>query len=304
MKIRVLGSAAGGGFPQWNCNCSNCDGLRRGTSRAEARTQSSLAVSMDGINWLLVNASPDARAQILANHELQPARAVRDTGIAAVILMDSQIDHVTGLLTLRESPKPLTIYCTDRVREDLETGFPIFNILKHYCGTTINRVDPNGAAFELAEIPGLRIHPVPLTSKAPPYSPHREAPAPGDNMGVLFEDMATGCSVFYAPGLGTMEAHLKPLMQRADVLLVDGTCWKNDEMATSVGGSKTAADMGHQSQDGEGGMIEVLSSYTHARRILIHINNTNPILNPDSPERGVLNHVGVEVAYDGMDINL
>ncbi len=304
MKIRVLGSAAGGGFPQWNCNCRNCDALRRGTSRAEARTQSSLAVSMDGENWLLVNASPDARAQILANPELQPARAVRDTGIAAVILMDSQIDHVTGLLTLRESPLPLKIYCTDRVREDLETGFPILTILKHYCGTEVRRVEPGGAPFEPEEIPGLRIHPVPLTSKAPPYSPHREAPAPGDNMGVLFEDAASGRSVFYAPGLGEMEEHLVPFMKRADVLLVDGTCWRNDEMAQAVGGSKTAAEMGHQAQDGSGGMIEVLSGYTHARRILIHINNTNPILDPDSEERRVLDRVGVEVAYDGMDIDL
>ncbi len=304
MKIHVLGSAAGGGFPQWNCNCRNCDAWRKGATRAEARSQSSIAVSINGDDWLLVNASPDIRSQIMATPALQPARAVRDSGIAAVLLMDSQIDHVTGLIMLRESTTPLSVYCTDRVREDLETGFPIFNILSHYSGVTPNRIDLDSASFEPAELPGLRIHPVPLLSKAPPYSPHRAAPAPGDNIGVLFEDIATGKTVFYAPGLGIIEDHLKPFMERADVLLVDGTCWTEDEMAEEVGGTKTAAEMGHRVQSGPGGMIEVLEEFPDARRILIHINNTNPILDPDSEQRRILNEAGLEVAYDGLGIEL
>lgn len=304
MKIHVLGSAAGGGFPQWNCNCRNCDDWRKGATRAEARTQSSIAVSIDGVNWLLVNASPDIRSQILATPALQPARAVRDSGIAAVLLMDSQIDHVTGLIMLRESSTPLSVYCTDRVREDLETGFPIFNILEHYSGVTPNRIDLQSKTFEPAELPGLRIHPVPLLSKAPPYSPHRADPQPGDNIGVLFEDVASGKTAFYAPGLGIIEDHLRPYMERADVLLVDGTCWREDEMAREVGGHKTAAEMGHRVQSGPGGMIEVLEQYPDARRILIHINNTNPILNPDSDERRILDEAGLEVAYDGLGIEL
>ena len=304
MKIHVLGSAAGGGFPQWNCNCRNCDDWRKGATRAEARTQSSIAVSIDGENWLLVNASPDIRSQILATPALQPARAVRDSGIAAVLLMDSQIDHVTGLIMLRESNTPLSVYCTDRVREDLETGFPIFKILSHYSGVTPNRIDLQAQSFEPAEVPGLRIHSVPLLSKAPPYSPHRADPQPGDNIGVLFEEIATGKTAFYAPGLGIIEDHLTPYMERADVLLVDGTCWREDEMAREVGGEKTAAEMGHRVQSGPGGMIEVLEGFPNARRILIHINNTNPILNPDSDERRILDEAGLEVSYDGLGIEL
>ena len=139
MQVRVLGAAAGGGFPQWNCNCRNCDGVRKGTIRAQARTQSSIAVSADGVDWVLFNASPDLLAQIKSFPALQPARAIRDTGIRAIVLMDGQIDHTTGLLMLREG-KPLEIWCTDMVREDLTTGNPLFNILGHYCGVNWHRL--------------------------------------------------------------------------------------------------------------------------------------------------------------------
>ena len=131
MHVQILGSAAGGGFPQWNCNCRNCDGLRRGTLNAKARTQSSIALSDDGVNWILCNASPDIRTQLEQTPVLQPARAVRDTAIRAIVLMDSQIDHVTGLLTLREGC-PHEVWCTDMVHEDLQTGFPLFPMLSHW----------------------------------------------------------------------------------------------------------------------------------------------------------------------------
>ena len=133
MHIRILGSAAGGGFPQWNCNCRNCRGLRQGTLRATPRTQSSIALSDDGVNWIVCNASPDIRAQIEAFPALQPARAVRDTAIRALILLDSQIDHTTGLLTLREGC-PHEVWCTEMVHQDLTTGFPLFNMLSHWHG--------------------------------------------------------------------------------------------------------------------------------------------------------------------------
>jgi len=135
MRIRVLGSSAGGGFPQWNCNCPNCDGLRRGRLRARARTQSSIAISQDGTDWLLVNASPDILQQIRENPVLQPARQIRDSGIAAVLLMDAQIDHVTGLLMLRERRTPLPLLATAEVVSDISDGFPLTRILSHYCGT-------------------------------------------------------------------------------------------------------------------------------------------------------------------------
>jgi pyrroloquinoline quinone biosynthesis protein B len=303
MKIHVLGSAAGGGFPQWNCNCPMCKGSRTGTIRAKARTQSSIAVSNDGVSWALFNASPDILAQIKAWPAIQPARGIRDTGIAAVVLMDSQIDHTTGLFMLREGTKPLRIYCTDMVKEDLTTGNPIFNILDHYCKVDWQRIDLRAGTFSIPGVEGLRFTPVPISSKAPPYSPHRHDPHEGDNIGLVVED-AKGKKLFYSPGLGKIESHVKPLMAQADCLLVDGTTWTDDEMITLGIAPKTALSMGHLAQSGPGGMMEVLKPLTKPRKILIHINNTNPILNEDGPERAQLTAAGIEVSYDGMDIDL
>ncbi|MEZ2351709.1 pyrroloquinoline quinone biosynthesis protein PqqB [Caballeronia sp. RCC_10] len=306
MKIRVLGSSAGGGFPQWNCNCRNCDGVRRGVIAARARTQSSIAVSDNGEDWLLVNASPDILAQIAANPELQPARRVRDTGIAAVITMDAQIDHVTGLLMLRERGTPLPLYTTDAVWQDLSTGFPVTSILSHYCGVEHRRIALDGAAFSVPELPRVSIDALPLSSKAPPYSPHREAPEVGDNIGLMFTNNVTGKRAFYAPGLGALEPHVLDAMRTADLLLVDGTVWTDDEMIRLGLTKKTGADMGHLAQSGPGGMIEVLDSIGRAdvRKVLIHINNTNPILIEDEPERRMLSEHGIEVAHDGMSFEL
>lgn len=304
MRIRVLGSAAGGGFPQWNCNCPNCDGVRRGTVRAQPRTQSSIAVTVDGKVWVLFNASPDLLTQIKAFPELQPARALRDTGIASVVLIDAQIDHTTGLLMLREG-KPLEIYCTDMVREDLTTGNPLFNILGHFCGVNWHRIDTApGSGFTIPAVPGLRFTAVPLRSKAPPYSPHREDPHEGDNIGVRIEDTASGRNVFYAPGLGEIEPHLKSLLEEADCIMVDGTFWTDDEMVRLGISKKRAREIGHLPQSGPGGMISVMDGLAKPRKILIHINNTNPILVEDSPERAQLTAHGIEVAYDGMEVQL
>ncbi len=304
MKIRILGSAAGGGFPQWNCNCANCAGQRSGGVQAEARTQSSIAISANGIDWALINASPDIRAQILATPELQPNRALRDTGIKAVVLMDAQIDHVTGLLMLRESKTRLPVYCSARVKADLTSGFPVFNILEHYCGVDWHEVKPDGAAFTIAGLDGLEFSAVPLTSKAPPYSPHRANPAPGDNLGLMIRDSASGKRVFYAPGLGVIEAPVENAMTEADLILVDGTTWTDDEMSRRGVGTKLAREMGHLAQSGAGGMLEWLARYPERRRILIHINNTNPILVEDSAERRAVTALGIEVARDGMSLEI
>ncbi|KMZ12984.1 Coenzyme PQQ synthesis protein B [Candidatus Burkholderia humilis] len=306
MKMCVLGSSAGGGFPQWNCNCRNCDGVRRGTIAARARTQSSIAVSENGEDWLLVNASPDILAQIAANPELQPARKTRDTGIAAVIVMDAQIDHVTGLLMLRERGTPLPLYTTDAVWQDLSTGFPLTKILSHYCGVEHRHIAVGGARISVPELPHVTIDAIPLSSKAPPYSPHRDAPETGDNIGLMFTNNASGKRVFYAPGLGALESHVLDAMREADLLLVDGTVWTDDEMIRLGLTNKTGKDMGHLAQSGPGGMIEVLDSIdrAHVRKVLIHINNTNPILIEDGPERRTLTEHGIEVAHDGITFEL
>ncbi|MFM0034817.1 pyrroloquinoline quinone biosynthesis protein PqqB [Paraburkholderia strydomiana] len=312
MKIKVLGSSAGGGFPQWNCNCRNCDGLRRGTLRATRRTQSSIAVSANGEDWLLVNASPDLLAQIAAHPELQPARRARDSGIAAVLVIDAQIDHVTGLLMLRERDTPLPLYATDAVWQDLRSGFPVAPILSHYCGVEHRRIALDGAPLAVDALSGVRIDALPLSSKAPPYSPHRDAPERGDNIGLVLTNLQSGKRVFYAPGLGAIEDHVLAAMREADLLLVDGTLWTGDEMIRLGLSKKTAADMGHLPQTGAGGMIDTLDSLDadpagkarKVRKVLIHINNTNPILVEDGPERRVLAEHGIEVAYDGMTFEL
>jgi pyrroloquinoline quinone biosynthesis protein B len=304
MRIRVLGAAAGGGFPQWNCNCRNCDGVRKGTVRAKPRTQSSIAVSADDVNWILFNASPDLLAQYKGFTELQPGRAIRDTAIRAVVLMDAQIDHTTGLLMLREG-RPLEIYCTDMAREDLSTGNPLFKILGHYCGVNWHQVPTErGNRFPVIGAEELTFTAVPLKSNAPPYSPHRDNPLEGDNIGMRIADPRSGKVLFYAPGLGEIEPHLKPFLEEADVLMVDGTFWTDDEMIRLGLSKKHARDIGHLPQSGSGGMIEVLKPLKASRKILIHINNTNPILDEDSDERRLLASAGIEVAYDGMDFKL
>jgi len=300
----VLGAAAGGGFPQWNCNCRNCDGVRKGSIRATPRTQSSICVSSDGINWVLFNASPDLLAQIKSFPPLQPGRAIRDTGIRAIVLVDGQIDHTTGLLMLREG-KPLEIWCTDMVHEDLTTGNPLFKILGHYAGVNRHRlpIEP-GSSFTMEGIDHLRFESVSLKSKAPPYSPHRDNPHDGDNVGLRIVDTRSGKSVFYAPGLGEIEPHLRPLLEGADAVMVDGTFWTDDEMIRLGVSKKRAREIGHLPQSGPGGMIEVLQPLRARHKVLIHINNTNPILDEDSAERGQLRAAGIDVAFDGMEIEL
>jgi pyrroloquinoline quinone biosynthesis protein B len=302
MKIVVLGSAAGGGFPQWNCNCRQCAGVRNGTLRATARTQSSIAVSANGTDWVLINASPDILTQIRATPALQPARTRRDSGIAAVMLMDAQIDHVTGLLMLREG-RQLPLYCTAQVWRELNDALPLARVLSHYCGVRWHALPLDGGV-RVPGIEGIRFTPLALTSKAPPYSDHRNDPHPGDNIGLLIEGETSGKSVFYAPGLGAIEPHVEAALRKADCVLVDGTFWRADEMIDLALSHKTAADMGHLPQTGEGGMIAVLDGIKARRKVLIHINNTNPILDDDSEQRALLARHGIEVAFDGMEITL
>ncbi|MCG4453358.1 pyrroloquinoline quinone biosynthesis protein PqqB [Pseudomonas sp. MMS21-TM103] len=304
MHIQILGSAAGGGFPQWNCNCRNCRGVRDGSLRAQPRTQSSIALSDNGKDWILCNASPDIRAQIESFPALQPARKPRDTAIGAVLLMDSQIDHCTGLLTLREGC-PHQVWCTEMVHQDLTTGFPLFTMLEHWNGgLRHNLIELDGVPFSIPVCPDLQITAIALRSSAPPYSPHRGNPHPGDNIGLFVEDLRTGGTLFYAPGLGQVDDRLLGWMRRADCLLVDGTLWRDDEMRQCEVGDKLGSEMGHLPQSGPGGMIEVLDSLPAQQKILIHINNTNPILDVDSPERAELNAHAIDVAWDGLSINL
>lgn len=307
MRITVLGSAAGGGFPQWNCNCPNCAGVRAGTVRAKPRTQSSIFVRPDdSTDGVLFNASPDILEQIRSSPVLQPARKMRDTAIAGVVLIDGQIDHATGLFMLRERGTPLPLWCTDPVAEDLSQGNPVLRVLSHYCGVARHAIVLDGSAFEVPGVPGLSFRAMALTGKAAPYSPHREQQVEGDNIGVTILDRKSGKSVFYAPGLGAITPPVFDAMASADAVMVDGTFWTDDEMVRLGVGTKRAREIGHLPQSGEGGMIEWLSRLppTTKRRMLIHINNTNPILDEDSDEHAALRRAGIEPCEDGMTIQL
>ena len=304
MKIRVLGSAAGGGFPQWNCNCPNCRGYRAGTLQGRARTQSSIAVA-GGPSWVLVNASPDVLAQLQANPDLQPARAIRDSAIVAIILVDGQVDHTTGLYMLRESVRPWPIWCTDSTFADLTRGNPVFGVLGYFCGVDRRRIDPEEGSFTVDGVPGVRWRALPVASKPAPYSPNRHSPIAGDNLALVIEDERSGQTAVYAPGLGAMDDRVWRAMQSAACVLVDGTFWTDEEMIRLGISSKHARDIGHLPQTGPGGMLDWLDRLPSAtRRILIHINNTNPILNEASAESAELARRGVEVAWDGMEIVL
>ena len=303
MRVKVLGSAAGGGFPQWNCKCRNCAGVRAGTLRARPRSQSSIAVSGDGEHWALFNASPDILAQIGATPELQPRHALRSSGIAAVVLTDGQVDHVTGLLLLREG-KRLPLYTTALVRDDLMHGFPVLPLLDHFCGVDWHCIAVDARWFTILGIEGIDLQAIPLVSKPAPFSPRRDAPQPGDNIGVVIRDRQSRRSMFYAPGIAAIDDRIGEAMASADCLLVDGTFWTDEEMLTLGVGRKRAREIGHLPQAGAGGMIECLREFPNARRVLIHINNTNPILDEASAERGTLEREGIEVAFDGMEFVL
>jgi pyrroloquinoline quinone biosynthesis protein B len=252
-----------------------------------------------------VNASPDILSQLQTNSLLQPARAIRDTAITAIVLVDGQIDHTTGLFMLREATRPWPLWCTDSVYADLTRGNPILEVLSHYCGIDRRRIDLDGDGFSAEGVAGVRWRGLPVASKPAPYSPNREAPVPGDNVALHITCEDSGRAALYAPGLGAMEEHVWRTMQEVDCVLVDGTFWTDDEMIQLGLSSKRARQIGHLPQSGPGGLLEWLEQLPRAtRKVLIHINNTNPILDETSPERAHLRRLGIEVAWDGMEIVL
>jgi pyrroloquinoline quinone biosynthesis protein B len=310
MKVLVLGSGAGGGCPQWNCNCAMCAAARNGTRLIRPRTQSSIAVSPDGKRWVLLNASPDIGQQLRMQPVLHPTQGLRDTPIKAVILMDAQIDHATGLLSMREGP-PIELYVTPCVFEDLTTGLPILTVLEHYCGVHWHLLPVAGeqkvAEFAVDGFEALRFRAIAIPGKAPPNSPHRHDPKVGDNIALEVTDLRNGKRLFYAPGLGEVGPQELEWMSDCDLLMVDGTFWTEDEMVRAGLGSKYASDMGHLPQSAtpeRAGMMDALDQTRAHRKLLIHINNSNPILDDYGPERAELAHRGIEVAHDGMEITL
>lgn len=307
MQILVLGSGAGGGFPQWNCHCHNCRGVREGSLKGVARTQSSIAVSANGTDWVLINASPDLRQQINQSPQLWPhdKGVQRGTAIRSVVLTDSQIDHTTGLLTLREG-LPLPVYCTDVVFEDLTTAFPLFTMLAHWHGGLQRKaIDTDfNQPFTPVGGQGLVFRSVVLESNAPPYSAYRDNIVPGNNIGLQITETATGQSVFYAPGCVQANALVGEMLQTAACVLFDGTLWLDDEMIRKGFSNRLGSQMGHMPVNGPDGTVALLNNYDIQRKILIHINNTNPVLDEASDAHQYLLDNDIELAFDGMLINL
>ena len=303
MRVRVLGSGAGGGFPQWNCACPTCRAVRDGSRPCRPRTQSSIAVSSDGRSWFLVNASPDVRAQIEATEALHPG-GDRDTPIAGVLLTDAELDHTLGLLLLREGAG-VTVHATAPTLETLRaagTGF--LRTLEHYCPVACHEVVP-GEDVVLDDGVSYRAFDVPTTK------PSRFGPRPtgtGRVVGYRFTDARTGRAVVHLPGVQAITPAIRAAVDGAAVLLVDGTCWQDDELSRLGLADKTAHDMGHLAVGGPGGSLEELAALRDAgrveRAIYMHINNTNPMLLEDSPERRAVEGRGVEVAVDGLEVEV
>ena len=309
MRILVLGSAAGGGFPQWNCNCPVCQSARAGSGRALPRTQSSLAASADGERWVLLNASPDLRQQFTDNPQLHPKKATRHSPIAAVVLTNADVDHVAGLLTLRER-QPFTLYASQRVHDALGAN-PIFGVLNPEVvrrealplGGALALTGPDGADL------GLTVEPFAVPGKVALYL---EDPSKGDNfgteegdtIGLCVRQPETGAHFFYVPGCAGLDAPLRERLKGAPLVLFDGTLFENQEMVTAGLSAKTGARMGHINMSGPDGSMAVLEEMGVERRVYIHINNSNPVLLEDSPERAEVVAAGWELAYDGQEIVL
>lgn len=307
MRIVVLGAAAGGGFPQWNCNCDTC---RRGWGgEVPAQTQASLAVTVDDEHWFLLNASPDLRAQILANPPLQPRRAGRDSPIAGAVLTNGDVDAVAGLLTLRES-WPLALYATPRVLGVIEAN-SIFKVLdpERVARRPLALDRPIDLTTRDGRPVGLRVEAFSVPGKVALYLEgagiEKElARRSEDTVGLMISAPGDGQRFAFVPGCAALDDELAARLRNVPLLFFDGTLWQDDEMIRAGLGAKTGGRMGHLSVSGERGSMAALAGLGIARRFFIHINNTNPILCAGSPERKAVEAAGWEVARDGLELRL
>jgi pyrroloquinoline quinone biosynthesis protein B len=295
--VRVLGSAAGGGFPQWNCGCPRCRAVRDGSRPCRPRTQSSVAVSADYRRWLLLNASPDIRAQIEAFPALHPD-GVRDSPLRSVLLTDAELDHTFGLLLLRESDD-IEIHCTEAVYETLFDGTSLLQTLGAYTNVEWQPVT-TGKEMPLGD--GLSY----LAFEIPTDKTARFGTGVGGEsvVGYRITDARTGRALVYMPGAQQLTASVREQLRACTCLLFDGTCWQDDELIRLGIANKTSREMGHLPIGDDDGSLKQLAPLAIERKVYIHINNTNPILIEDSPERRVVEESGLEVAVDGLELEI
>jgi pyrroloquinoline quinone biosynthesis protein B len=313
MRVRALGTAAGGGFPQWNCACPQCAGFRTGTLQGRPRTQTQAAISPDGIKWFLLNASPDLRTQILSTPELAPQpspSANRNSPIAAVILTSADVDAVMGLLHLREF-QPLLIFSTLGVRRALTEENSLFRVLSRsnppvrWENLPLDRLVPLATASGADKKAGLFCKAVSLSGGYPDYVSEglRSTLAPEEAVVGLCL-VSKEKRLFYAPNLPGIGDSWMRSVEEADLAILDGNFWKDEELSAIQKGSKSARQMGHLPMWGERGLLRTAFRPSKTRRVLIHINNTNPILNEQSEECRFVRQSGWEIAYDGMEFSL
>jgi pyrroloquinoline quinone biosynthesis protein B len=303
MRIIILGSAAGGGVPQWNCGCPNCAEAR---NRRAGRTQSSVAVSADGERWVILNASPDLGTQLAAHSPLwPPPPSKRGSPIAAVVLTDGEIDHTLGLLLLRESGARLPVYAPAGVTALLGDEWPVYRVLSAYSGVDartleegcpINLTDGAGVAL------GLCCSATAVARRPPRYA--RSAPTATFDVGLRISDERTGGTFAYVPTAGGVDDSVRRIATGADVLMFDGTFWSDDELRHAGADAPSAREMGHLPIGGRAGSLELLPSLGAKRTVYVHINNTNPILSPASHERKQVQAAGIVVGEDGMEFEL
>ncbi|MBZ9655584.1 pyrroloquinoline quinone biosynthesis protein PqqB [Phyllobacterium lublinensis] len=312
MRLKIIGSAAGGGFPQWNCNYRLSRGAWEGATNVRPRTQSSLGVSANGSDWVLFNASPDIRQQIAATPELQPRAEgrLRSTPIRAVILTNADVDHIAGLLSLRER-EPFVVYATRRVLKVLEAN-SIFNVLDP--SIVQRRELALGQRTDILDVEnhpvGITIETFPVSGKVALFLEDQTKAADGfgtqegDTIGLRISSAEDDRAAYYIPGCAGIDDALKQRLGDASYLLFDGTVFTDDEMITAGVGTKTGTRMGHLHIAGDGGSMAALADIGIKRKIYVHINNTNPILDETSRERAAVEEAGWEVAFDGMEVRL
>jgi pyrroloquinoline quinone biosynthesis protein B len=307
VKIRVLGSAAGGGCPQWNCACRNCRGARDGSAAIEPRTQECVAVSADGEAWFLLNASPEIRAQIESFPPLHP-RALRDSPIQGILLTNGDLDHTLGLLSLRES-HPLVVYATETVRRGFVESNVLYRTLQRFpeqvtwrtllpdaeVELTTGTIAPAGLSVEAFAVPGkLPVHLEGLGS----------TPSGGENVGLRIREHGTGRVLVYLSAVARLTPEVFAAVEGADAVFLDGTFWSEDELLDLGASEKRASDMAHLPIGGREGSLLALSGARAPFRVYIHLNNTNPVLREDSAERAAVERAGWRIARDGMEIAL
>jgi pyrroloquinoline quinone biosynthesis protein B len=307
MRVKILGSAAGGAFPQWNCSCANCRAARAGTLRGKPRTQTQVAITQDGQSWFLFGASPDLRAQIEATPELHPREGLRQSPIEGVVLANADVDHVLGLLLLREL-QPLRIHATASVRSILREDNSMFAMLQRVSNQAVWSEFQSETEFSLCnargENSGMRCRAFSLSTHYPAYVTAKrqsQLTAGEASLGFLVES-PTGSRFAYMPAVPHLEDALIQQLNSCDILLFDGTFWSDDELIRVQGGSgQTAAQMGHIPVEN---ILAKLAGVRHPRKIFLHINNTNPILDEASPQYRQVRDAGWEIAEDGWQFDL